>query len=78
MYNFLSLNLNCPHCGHSLMDPETLVDNETSILLHIDIAKKKGDINLSSIYGSYNYVSSVETPKDELAVFSCPALRKGR
>ncbi len=72
MYNFLSLNLNCPHCGHSLMDPETLVDNETSIMLHIDIAKKKGDINLSSIYGSYNYVSSVETPKDELAVFSCP------
>mgnify|MGYP000880632353 FL=1 len=72
MYNFLSLNLNCPHCGHSLMDPETLVDIETSILLHIDIAKKKGDINLSSIYGSYNYVSSVETPKDELAVFSCP------
>lgn len=72
MYNFLSLSLNCPHCGHTLMDPENLVDNEISIMLHIDIGKKKGDINLSSIYGSYNYVCSVDTPKDEVAVFTCP------
>lgn len=72
MYNFLSLSLKCPHCSASLMDPDTLVDNETSINLHIDIAKKKGDIFLSSIYGSYNYVSDVECPVDEIAVFSCP------
>jgi hypothetical protein len=72
MYNFLSLILNCPHCGHSLMDSENLVDNEASIMLHIDIGKKKGDINLSSIYGSYNYVCTIDTPTDDIAVFSCP------
>ncbi len=76
MYNFLSLSLKCPHCSASLMDPDTLVDNETSIALHIDIAKKKGDINLSSIYGSYNYVSDVDCPIDEIAVFSCPSCGK--
>ena len=72
MYNFVSLNLKCPYCSASLMDPESLVDNETSIALHIDISKKKGDINLSSIYGSYNYVCNIDSPKDVIAVFSCP------
>ncbi len=72
MYNFLSLNLDCPHCSKSLMDDSTLVDNEPSICLHIDMGKNKGEINLSSIYGSYNYISTIDTPKGELAVFSCP------
>ena len=76
MYNFLSLNLKCPHCSAALMDPDTLVDNATSIALHIDIAKKKGDINLSSIYGSYNYICNVNCPADDIAVFSCPQCGK--
>ena len=76
MYNFVSLSLKCPHCGVSLMDPDSLVDNETSIALHIDIAKKKGDINLSSIYGSYNYTCNIDCPIDEIAVFSCPQCGK--
>jgi hypothetical protein len=76
MYNFVSLSLKCPHCSASLMDPDTLVDNETSIALHIDIAKKKGDINLSSIYGSYNYSCNIDCPIDEVAVFSCPQCGK--
>jgi ssDNA-binding Zn-finger/Zn-ribbon topoisomerase 1 len=58
------------------MDPDTLVDNATSIALHIDIAKKKGDINLSSIYGSYNYICNVNCPADDIAVFSCPSCGK--
>jgi hypothetical protein len=72
MYNFLSLNLKCPHCGTSFMDENSPVDNESSVFLHIDIAKKKGDIHLSSIYGSYNYVSDIDCPSDEVGVFSCP------
>ena len=76
MYNFVSLSLKCPHCGVSLMDPDSHVDNETSIALHIDIAKKKGDINLSSIYGSYNYVCDVDCPHDAVAIFSCPSCGK--
>jgi hypothetical protein len=72
MYNFLSLNLKCPHCGTSFMDETNPVDNEASVFLHIDISKKKGDIHLSSIYGSYNYVSDIDCPSDEVGIFSCP------
>ena len=76
MYNFVSLALDCPHCGKSLMDGNNFVDNEQSISLHIDIAKKKGDINLSSIYGSYNYICTVDTPPNEVGLFSCPHCAK--
>jgi len=76
MYNFVSLNVKCPLCGESFMDTETPVDNEPSIKLKISIAGKDGIINLSSIYGSYNYVSTVETPANEVAVFICPICNK--
>ena len=72
MYNFLSLNHECTYCGASFMDENNPVDNVSSIFLHIDIGKKKGDIHLSSIYGSYNYICDIECPPDELAEFSCP------
>lgn len=72
MYNFVSLNVKCPICGHSFMDEEHLVDNEPSIKLNIKIAAKEGFINLSSIYGSYNYICSVDTPHNDIAEFACP------
>jgi len=72
MYELISLKLKCPLCGKSLMDDEHLVDNEPSILLNIEIAGNKGSIRLSSIYGSYNYLTDIEMPKDEIAKFSCP------
>jgi Zn finger protein HypA/HybF involved in hydrogenase expression len=72
MYELISLKLKCPLCGKSLMDDEHLVDNEPSILLNIEIAGNKGSIRLSSIYGSYNYLTDIEMPKDEVAKFSCP------
>jgi ssDNA-binding Zn-finger/Zn-ribbon topoisomerase 1 len=72
MYELISLKLKCPVCGKSLMDDEQLVDNEPSILLDIEIAGSKGKIHLSSIYGSYNYLTDIDMPKDEVAEFSCP------
>jgi ssDNA-binding Zn-finger/Zn-ribbon topoisomerase 1 len=75
MYNFITINVNCPSCGKSLMDAKKLVDNEPSINLIISTKKDKGLIWLSSIYGSYNYSSEVETPGGELANFHCPHCR---
>lgn len=72
MYDLMSLKLKCPVCGESLMDHDRLVDNEPSIRLNIKIADRKGTINLSSIYGSYNYVTNISIHKDEVAEFSCP------
>jgi len=71
MYELISLKLKCPVCGKSLMDDDHLVDNEASILLNLEIAGKKGQIRLSSIYGSYNYVTDIDLPKGEIAKFSC-------
>jgi len=53
------------------MDKENLVDNEPSIRLYIEKAGRKGVINLSSIYGSYNYKSDIEIPPGEIATFYC-------
>jgi ssDNA-binding Zn-finger/Zn-ribbon topoisomerase 1 len=72
MYNFVSLNVKCPICGVSFMDETHPVDNEPSIKLNIKIANKNGVINLSSIYGSYNYICDVDCPNNDIAEFTCP------
>ncbi len=72
MYDFLALKVKCPVCSKSLMDKQKLVDNEPSIKLNIEIGGKKGTINLSSIYGSYNYLTPLDLPDGEVARFSCP------
>ena len=72
MYEFLSLKVKCPVCNESLMDSGQLVDNESSIKLKVEIAGKKGNINLSSIYGSYNYLTELDLPINKLVKFSCP------
>lgn len=71
-YNFISLKVKCPVCGKSLMDDKHKVDNEPAICLDFDIAGKKGQIRLSSIYGSYNYDSSYDIEPGAVATFSCP------
>lgn len=71
MYELISLKLKCPVCGKSLMDETHLVDNEPSIHLYIEIGGEKGDIHLSSIYGSYNYKTNIEMPEGEIAKFIC-------
>jgi len=54
------------------MDHDQLIDNELSIKLNIEVAKNKGTINLSSIYGSYNYKADIEMIKGEIVKFFCP------
>jgi len=76
MYEFVALSLKCRYCGESLMDKETLVDNEPSIKLNVKHGDKKGIINLSSIYGSYNYTCDIDIPKETIAEFSCPHCAK--
>ncbi len=72
MYELMSLKLKCPKCGKSLMEHEQKIDNEPSIMLNIECKGEKGTIWLSSIYGSYNFKSTIDLPKDEIAHFYCP------
>jgi len=70
--NLISLRVKCPVCGHSLMDENRPVDNCPSIKLNIDIGDEPGVINLSSVWESYNYVCTIETPKKAILKLSCP------
>lgn len=54
------------------MDHDKLVDNEPSVRLIIETPTSKGIIRLSSVYDSYNYISDINIPKDEIAKFYCP------
>lgn len=61
--NLISLGIKCPICGHSLMDEKRLVDNCPSVRLKIMIGEEEGIIHLSSVYESYNYMCSLDTPE---------------
>lgn len=54
------------------MDEKRLVDNCPSVQLNITIGEESGLINLSSVWESFNYVCSIETPKKEIIQLSCP------
>ena len=70
--NLISLKVKCPVCGHSLMDKDRPVDNCPSVRLNIEVGKKKGVIYLSSVWESYNFISTIETPKKKILKLSCP------
>ena len=72
MYNFISINVKCPSCSGSLMDKVHTVDNEPSIHLMIETGDRKGNIRLSSIYGSFNFLSDINTQVNEIVKLSCP------
>lgn len=73
MLNFISVQLKCVHCGHSLMDPEHLIDNVESIKLYLRIGDQEGYIWLSSIYGSFNLDSTFDVETGQIAQFKCPS-----
>lgn len=76
MFNIISLKVKCPLCSISLMDKDQMVDNEPGIKLNITIGNKGGNIWLSSIYESYNYIADIDIPQNEIAIFHCPHCKK--
>lgn len=66
------VNLRCPRCNHSLLDPDFLIDDYPSVRLTISFGRKHGWIRLSSLYGSYNIKSEYEIPTDTIVDFFCP------
>lgn len=53
------------------MNEKKLVDNCPSIQLGVSIDGKKGTMNLSSVYESYNYICDIETPENEIVKLYC-------
>lgn len=67
-----AIKLRCPHCNHSLLDPNFLIDNQPSVRLTISFERQHGWLRLSSLYGSYNLSSEYEIPINTIAHFFCP------
>lgn len=68
----IQVKVKCPHCGESLMDEETKIDDRPSVKLNIQWGGERGRLRLSSLYGSYKVDSQLSVPEGEVAKFFCP------
>ncbi len=66
------VKLRCPHCNHSLLDPNYLIDNHPTVRLTISFGEKHGWMRLSSLYGSYNIKSEYKIPVNTIVDTFCP------
>ena len=71
-YHIFPVEVSCPRCNHSLMDPDHVIDDYPSIRLTVSFGRKHGWIELSSMYGSYKVFSEHEIPIDTVVHFFCP------
>jgi len=62
----------CPRCNHTLMDPDHLVDGHASIRVTVSFGEEHGWLRLSSLYGSYTVETGSEIPMGAIAHFFCP------
>jgi len=66
------LEVNCPHCNHSLMDRGNKIDGYPSVRMVTSFGHKHGWLWLSCLYGSYHFKSEWEIPLDTVVNFFCP------
>ncbi len=66
------VEVSCPRCNHSLMDPEHLVDGYPAIRVTLSFGPEHGWLRLSCLYGSYTVESEYEIPMDAVVDFFCP------
>jgi NADH-quinone oxidoreductase subunit E len=66
------VEVSCPRCNHSLMDPTHLVDGYPSIRVTRSYGHEHGWLRLSCLYGSYTVEFSSEVPVDAVVDFFCP------
>jgi len=69
------INVNCPHCNHSLNDETFEIDGHPSIRVTISSDHKQGWLRLSCLYGSYNFASEFDVSTGSVANFLCPHCR---
>jgi NADH-quinone oxidoreductase subunit E len=66
------VEVSCPRCNHSLMDPGYEIDGYPSIRVTMSFGHEHGWLRLSSMYGSYSIFSEYEIPDDTIVHFFCP------
>ena len=68
----IPIQVNCPRCNHSLMDPTHPIDGYPSIRVTISFGRKHGWHRLSSLYGRHNFESEHHRPLGVVANYFCP------
>ncbi len=71
-YHIFPVEVSCPKCNHSLMDPEHFIDDYPLIRVTVAWGDKHGWLELSSMYGSHKVFSEHEIPMDTVLSFFCP------
>jgi NADH-quinone oxidoreductase subunit E len=66
------VEVSCPRCNHSLMDPDFILDGHPGIRITVAFGNKHGWMVLSSLYGSYKVESLHEMTHDTVARIFCP------
>ena len=61
----------CEH-GHSLMDPDHLIDGNASIAVLAKYENQEGLIYLDPVYGSFKNVWEIDVPEGECVELFCP------
>jgi NADH:ubiquinone oxidoreductase subunit E len=65
------VDVSCPRCNHSLMDPTHLLDGHPSIRVTTSFERKHGWVRLSRLYGSYTVEAEPPIPLNTLVHFFC-------
>jgi hypothetical protein len=73
MSHEIRVQVNCPNCNGSLMEPEVQLDGFDSIFFLAKVGNSIGQLYLSQIYGSYNKIfRHVEDIIGSIVECSCP------
>lgn len=72
----LPIGVICPHCDHSLMDKDYLIDSFPSILVNMAHGDHFGWLRLSTIYGSYNIETGFDVSPGDVVRMYCPYCKK--
>lgn len=73
---FFPVEVSCPYCHKSLMDPDTPIDGHASIRLMSLFDNKYCEQRMSCLYGSSHAVSENRLPKSKSVTYVCPFCRE--
>ncbi|MBE3072898.1 MAG: NAD(P)H-dependent oxidoreductase subunit E, partial [Acidobacteria bacterium] len=66
------LDVRCPRCNHSLMDPSQPLGGHASVALTIAVGSTAGKLRLSAMYGFYAFKSADDLTDDTVVRMFCP------
>jgi predicted RNA-binding Zn-ribbon protein involved in translation (DUF1610 family) len=72
MEKYIALQVKCPHCGKSLMNPYLNIQNKPSVTVKIQCGERLGVINLCSYYGCTDHACTITLDEGEVCRFFCP------